>query len=295
MTGSFSPIMTAIEAQATFGFGNAQIVRRSWDEPIDVLGTASEHRLEFAMLPRSSAARGRFPDREVLCQFERFGEVFFFPAGQLVHAQSRCRRQYSVVCSFRPDAVESWHQGSLTWTDARLRASLNIVNPNIRRLLARLEEELRHPGFAADALIELVAGQIGIELVRHLMGMEELGCAGGLSSRSLRLIDKRLGQDGPPPSLGELAGLCGLSVRHLTRGYRVSRQTTIGDHITERRIGRVRDLLASGMPLKRVAHAVGYRSATALCAAFRRATGERTRDYVERQGRHIVEGESRSS
>lgn len=277
-------IMTTIEAQASFGFGHAQVVRRSWDEPIDVIATPSEHRLELATLPRSSAARGCFPDRERLRRFERFGEVFFFPAGQIVHAQSHCRRQYSVVCSFRPDAVEFWHRGGLTWTDARLQASLNIVNPNIRRLLARLGEELRNPGFAADAMIELLAGQVGIELVRHLSGMEDLPCTRGLSSRSLRLIDERLGQDGPPPSLTELAGLCGVSVRHLTRAFRISRQMTIGDHITECRIRRVRDLLASGMRLKRIAHAVGYGSPAALCAAFRRATGERTRDYVLREG-----------
>ena len=44
-----------IEAAASFGFGHAQIIRRVWNEPIDILGASTEHRLEFAML-RADAA-----------------------------------------------------------------------------------------------------------------------------------------------------------------------------------------------------------------------------------------------
>lgn len=114
MAGRLSQITTSIEAQASFGFGHVQIVRRVWDEPIDVVAAPDEHRLEFAMLPRSSAARGWFPDRQRIPQSVRIGEVFFFPAGQVVHAQSHCRRQYSVVCSFRPEAVDLWFHSAIT-------------------------------------------------------------------------------------------------------------------------------------------------------------------------------------
>src|SRR5689334_11385901 len=157
-----------VEAEASFAFGHAEVIRRVWAEPIDVVGVPDEHRLEFAMLPRSGAARGCFPDRHGMHQFERFGEIFFFPAGHLVHAKSQCRHQYSVVCSFRPEAVEFWFHAGLQWTDARLQASLNISCPSIRSLLSRLGEELRNPGFAGTALIELMASQLGIELARYL-------------------------------------------------------------------------------------------------------------------------------
>src|ERR1700730_18310212 len=131
MARHFSKITQRIEAEASFGYGHAQIVRRVWDEPIDVIGAPNEHRLEYAMLPRSSAARGCFPDRQGIPRFEQFGEIFFFPAGQVVHAKSHCQRQYSVVCSFRPEAAEVWFHSPLQWTDARLQASLNITNPSI--------------------------------------------------------------------------------------------------------------------------------------------------------------------
>ena len=281
MAGKITKI---IEAQASFGFGDVQIVRRVWNEPIDVVGTSSEHRLEFAMLPRSDAARGCFPERQVTHEFERFGEVFFFPAGEVVHAKSSCRHQFSVVCNYRPEAVEFWFYGGLQWTDARLHASLNITNLNIRSLLGRLFEELRNPGFAGAAMSEMIAGQVGIELARYLTGIEELPPTGGLSARNLRLVDERLAQDGAAPGLTELAALCGLSVRHLTRAFRTSRRRSIGNYIAECRIQRAQRLLASGMSVKLIANTMGFSSPAALSSAFRRATSERPRDYLQRFG-----------
>ena len=281
MTRHFSQV-PRIEAEASFGGGHVQTVHRVWDEPIDIVGTPIEDRLEFATLPLSSAARGCFPGRQGLSRFERFGEVFFFPAGQVVHTKSQCRRQYSVVCSFRPGAVESWSHGGLQWTDARLQASLNITNPSIRSLLSRLGEELRSPGFAGVAMIEMIAGQIGIELARYLSGIEDLPRTGGLSARNLRLIDERLEQNGAPPSLNELAALCGLSPRHLTRAFRTSRRRSIGNYMAECRIQRVKHLLATGLSIKGTAQTMGFSSPAALSTAFRRATGESPRDYLQR-------------
>ena len=185
MTSQSSQSAKRIEAEASFGSGHVQIIHRVWDKPIEIVAAPIEDRLELATLPLSSASRGCFPDRQGLSRFERFGEVFFFPAGQVVHTLSQCRRQYSVVCSFRPGAVERWSRGGLQWTDARLQASLNITNPSIRSLLSRLGEELRNPGFAAAALIEMMAGQIGIELARYLVGIEDLPCTGGLDRKSV--------------------------------------------------------------------------------------------------------------
>ena len=45
--------------------------------------------------------------------------------------------------------------------------------------------------------------------------------------RRLRLIDERLADDPSAPPLGELADLCDLSVRQLTRGFKVSRACSI--------------------------------------------------------------------
>jgi AraC family transcriptional regulator len=274
----------SIEAQASFGFGHAQVVRCLWDTPIDVVGAPPEHRVEFAMLPRSEVARGCFPQRQGVQRFVPVGEVFFFPAGQVVHARSQCRQQYSVVCHFEPEAARRWFEEDLTWTDARLLASLNVTHPRVRALLADLAEELTHPGFAHAAMIELMAAQIGIELARYLKGIEERPCTGGLSPRNLRLIDARLTQDGAPPTLSELAILCGLSVRHLTRAFRASRRRSIGRYIADERMQRAKRWLGAGRSVKWIAYTMGFNSPAALSTAFRRTTGERPRDYLQRLG-----------
>jgi AraC family transcriptional regulator len=277
-----STINKSVEAQASFALGSAQIVRRTWEAPIDVVAAPTQHHLEFATLPRSAAARGCFPARDRRLRYEPFGEVFFFPAGRLVHAKSHCRHQYSVVCSFEPEAEGAWFHRELQWTDARLQAALNVTSTNVRTLLWRLGEELRSPGFAGAAMIEMIAGQIGIELTRYLIGVEQPPHTGGLSARNLRLIDERLTQDGAPPTLTELADLCALSVRHLTRAFRSSRRRSIGDYIVEWRMQRAKQLLASGSSVKYIAYTMGFSSPSGLSTAFRRATGERPRDYLQR-------------
>src|SRR5262249_17774234 len=162
------------------------------------------------------------------------------------------------------------------------QASLNITSPSIRALLSRLGEELRNPGFSSTAMIEMMAAQLGIELARYLMDIEAPSCTGGLSQRNLRLIDERVTQDGAPPDLTELAWLCGRSVRHLTRAFLASRRRSIGSYIAECRIQRVKHLLASGASVKWIAFTMGFSSPAALSTAFRRATGERPRDYLQR-------------
>lgn len=274
-----------VEAEASFGFGRAQIVRRAWDGPIDIVGSSHEHRLEFAMLPRSSVAAGCFPEHQPIQHFERIGEVFFLPASKVVHCRSYCRRQYSVVCSFQPEAREFWFRDDLNWNDARVRASLNVTNPTIRGLLSRLGEELRNPGFAGSAMIEMMAGQISIELARYFLKSERPVRTGGLSPKNLRLIDQRLAEDGAAPGLNELADLCGLSVRQLTRAFRTSRHSSIGNYIAEIRMRRAKQLLASGISVKAIAYTMGFSSPSALSTAFRRATGERPRDYLQHVGK----------
>jgi AraC family transcriptional regulator len=235
------------------------------------------------MLPRSNVARGCFPEDWGPHRFERIGDLFLLPANHLVRAQSECRHQHSIVCSFAAEALESmWLANDIEWTASRLRASLDIPNSSIRSLLFRLGEETRDPGFASEAMIEMMTGQIAIELARYCLGVQDSRATGGLSRWRLQLIDERLAQEGTPPTLAELAGLCGISVRHLTRAFRVSRCRSIGDYIAEHRIDQSKQMLAAGQCVKAIAYSMGFSSPAAFSTAFRRATGEAPRQYRDR-------------
>lgn len=184
-----------IEAEMPLAIGRVQLVRQFWNESIDVFGRSPEHHLELSLLPRSNSARGCFPERWGPRRFEPIGELFFMPAGELVRARSACGHQNSVVCDLDPPAIARWIAPEMEWTDCRLQGSLDINSASLRSLLFRVGEELRSPGFASEAIVELMVSQVAIELSRYLGGVDEGRSTGGLSPWRLRLIDERLAEE----------------------------------------------------------------------------------------------------
>jgi AraC family transcriptional regulator len=280
-----------IEAEIPLGIGRVEIVRKFFNAPIDVFGSSHMHHLELTLLPNPSSSRFCFPDRWGPDRFEPIGELFLLPAQLMVHAKSDCRQQNSIVCWFDPGAVAAWLGSDLEWTDSRLQGSLDIVNSSIRSLLFKIGEEIRNPGFASETMVELMAGQVTIELSRHFLQIDERKRKTGLSPWCLKRIEERLADGGAPPALAELAVLCNLSVRHLTRAFRASRGRSIGSYIAELRIDHAKQLLALGLRVKSVAHSAGFTAASNFAAAFLRATGETPRQYRRRTSRKMV-GES---
>lgn len=278
------PSQNKVETESPTGLGSVKMVHQIWSEPINVAGLAHEHHLELTLLPMARTAEACFVDRWGPHRFEPMGQMFFLPAEQTVLARSECRQQDSIVCSFDPQAVEKWFERSLDWTDCRLQGALDIGNTRIRNLLFTIGEEVRAPGFASAALVELMAGQIAIELSRYLTGIDIDTTRGGLSPWRLRLIEQRLADNSIPPSLTELGELCDLSVRHLARAFRISRGRSLGSYIADHRLGHARRMLAQGMSIKSVAFNTGFSAPSNFTAAFIRATGETPRQYQLRTG-----------
>ncbi len=278
----------SVEAHRELPLGFARVVREQWQAPIDVCGAPPHHHLQLTLLAPPPSSRACYPDIWGPERFEPFGNIFLLPAHQRVHSVSDCRTQTSIVCALQPERMARWlDRDDLQWDERHLQQLLRIDNPRIRDLMLQLAEEIRAPGFAADALLELLAGQIVIELVRHVQGLDVLDIRGGLAPWRLRLIDERLAEPGPPPTLAELAELCGLSVRHLSRAFRISRGTSLGTRIAERRIEQARQLLATGMSVKAVAYTLGFSAPSNFTAAFVRATGYTPRDFRNRQSRPL--------
>lgn len=271
----------SIEAQSDIALGSIRIERKFWNEPIDVSARAQTHHLELSMLPRSDTAAGCFLDDWNPNHFEPIGAVFLLPADKAVRAKSDCKHQNSIVCEFQPDAVDRWFESKMEWTDCRLRGALDITSVRVRNLLFRIGEEVRNPGIGSDNMVELLAAETVIELTRYFTGIEEK-ISGGMAPWRLRMIDERLAEDYAAPSLTELADLCNISVRQLTRSFRISRGRSIGKYIAEHRIDHAKQMLASGMSVKAVAYTTGYSAPSNFTAAFVRSTGETPRQYQQR-------------
>lgn len=282
--GSQANEVMQVEAELRAPMGSAQLVRFSFDSPIDLLTRENDsYRLDLCLSPRPNNSRACFPDRWNERRFERIGNLFLLPAGEIMRARSDgCCEQASLVCELQPEAMKDWFDGDLLWTDRRLMAGLDIRDANIQQLLFRLIQEARQPGFASEILVELIVAQLAIELTRYCTEIGKTAKTGGLPTWRLRLIDERLQQLGQAPTLAELADLCRLSVRQLTRGFRASRGCSIGDYVANSRMKQAKQLLATDQSVKSIAYALGFSSPSSFCYAFRRDTGETPGQYRQR-------------
>lgn len=276
-----------LDAEIRVPLATTQLVRFHLDGPADNLLRADQtYWLDLCLTPRHRNARASYIERWAPNRFERIGNVFLLPPCENMHARSDGGPpQASLLCHLRPEALRHWHDAELEWTDRRLEAGLNITDAHVRRLLLRLAAELRSPGFASEALVELIVAQLAIELVRYCLDVREGPTSGGLSPWRLRLIEERLREVRESPTLSELASLCNLSVRQLTRAFRASRGHSIGDYLVQSRIDHAKRLLASGESIKVIAYALGFSSPSSFSYAFRTATGFRPSDFLDRSTR----------
>jgi AraC family transcriptional regulator len=154
-----------------------------------------------------------------------------------------------------------------------LDISSDVVNSQIEQLMLKLHQEVRTPGFASELMIEGLALQLSAELQRYYRQPSLSSASGGLSAWRLRKIDERLKTLDTPATLPELALLCGLSVRQLSRAFRASRGISLGRYIVRQRIESAKLELVAGESVKRVASRMGFCSSAAFASAFRKATG----------------------
>jgi AraC family transcriptional regulator len=279
--------MMTVEAEVRVPVATAQIAHFHMTHPADnFLREEDAFWLDMCLTPRPRNARACYRDHWAPHRFERLGTLFALPPGQTIHARSDGGSpQTSILCHLRPEAMREWFDGELEWTDRRLKASLDIPDPHIRGLLVRIADEMRCPGFASTTLIELMVGQLAIELSRYWATIKEGPTTGGLAAWRLRLIDERLRELGDAPSLTELADLCNLSVRQLTRGFRASFNRSIGEHVAQCRLDNAKRLLTTDQSIKAVAYSVGFASPSSFTVAFRRATGVTPRQFRQRRPR----------
>jgi len=276
--------MMTVEAELHVPAATLQVVHYLFVEPVaGDLHEDDDYRLDLCLTPRPRNARACYPDRWAPHRFERLGSVWLLPPGEKLQACSDGgRRQRSLVCHLRSEQMRNWLQGDLEWTDRRLAAVLDIPDANIRGLLLRLAEEVRQPGFASETLVELICAQIAIELGRYCASVNEGPVTGGLAPWRLRLIDERLREVRAAPTLTELAGICNLSVRQLTRGFRTSRGRSIGDHVAHCRLEHAKRLLASDQSVKAISYSLGFSSPSSFSYAFRKLIGETPRQFRQR-------------
>jgi len=280
-----TPTIT-VEAERTGPAICAQLVRFDIPAPTaSVLRDNGAYMIDMCLTPRPLVAKAGYHLRWGPHRFERLGDIFLVPPGEELFVRSGTNQQASLVCYLKPERIHAIVGQNLAWTDQQLASTLDISSANIRALLFRLSEEVRHPGLASDRMIDFLSGELAIELGRYCLAKAERPVNGGLAGWRLRLIDERLAEDSSAPSLKELAQVCNISVRQLTRGFRVSRGCSIGDYVEQRQMEAAKRLLMKGESVKAIAFSMGFSSPSSFTYAFRRAVGISPTMFRQRQAR----------
>jgi AraC family transcriptional regulator len=77
-----------------------------------------------------------------------------------------------------------------------------------------------------------------------------------------------------------LAEECGISAPHLRRLFRATMGTSVSTYVEGIRLERAKAMLADRtLPLKGIAHRLGFANASAFSAAFRREAGTSPNKY----------------
>lgn len=265
----------AVEAELAAAGARAQLVHYGISgEQERRVARCEDFRIELCLTPGRHNVRACFPDQWNPNRFERMGHFFLIPPNVDVIVRSDGAEPLTAI-SFELDTTRVCElmESLPSLSDSHLVSSLDLQASNVRNLLVRAAEEARHPGFASSLLLESIAIQMAIELVRYGNELNESHGGGRLAPWQLRRIDERLAHIGKPPSLSELAELCRISVRQLARSFRNSRNCSIGAFVANSRIEHAKRLLASDRNVNDVALILGFSDSSNFCAAFKRETG----------------------
>jgi AraC family transcriptional regulator len=240
--------------------------------------------VDLCLTPRRPTASARYVDHWGPHRSAGLGALLAFPPGEHLELKSGGGRHASLLCQLDQQAVEQYLPPEFSWTDRRLEACLGLASEPIKMLLLRMNHELKNPGIGAEALFEALVTQLAVELAQYFWTVGEADEKGGLATWRLRLIDERVHEFGAPPSLPELAQICRMSIRQLTRGFKASRGCPIGEYVAQSRIETAKRRLISPDNLKSIATELGYASQSSFTAAFRRATGVTPDQYRKQFG-----------
>lgn len=278
------PDVMLIEQQRSLSWVSAQLVHYNFLEPPDNLFYGGDtYRLDYSLGVRPKNSRACYETFWPSNRFERVGNVFLVPPKQVLHGKSdEPGTSSALVFEVQAPRVHQWVDRELCWSPAKLAAALDLRDRRLQVLVLRIGEEIRHPGFASEMLLELLIGQLSIELARCCVGLRDQYRANGLSAARLRQIEERLQAPGSAPTVTELAGLCQISERQLARGFKASRGCSIGAYVARQQIERAKTMLDSDDPIKAIAYNLGFSSSSSFCYAFRKATGISPRQYREK-------------
>lgn len=262
-----------------FPSGRIEVRQFGWSRPINSIWQTGErcYLFNMSLSNQEPPVTVTHLDTGLQKQLKGRSGLTFVPPGQKMSSSFAAGNSRSLCCMLDANVVESFLTDipAWNWSQRLFDDCAHVGSTEIQWLLRRMYREVQEPDFATTDILETLAKQLAVEIVRKfkLRGNADDRHNGGLSPWRMRLIHERVHSDAPLPHLKEVAALCDITVRHLARAFRTETGQTLGRYIDAVMVERANTLLQTRVPVGQVAKCLGYSTSGAFAAAFRRATG----------------------
>lgn len=263
------------EAQVRFGGGWVEVRRCSWSRPVESQwATGRRCYLLHMSLDGAGPAHHVTNLKSRSNRPQRMGRVGLVPPGQMMASSAAPGQSRAIRCLLDADLLDEFLDEEPDWNDALLGEAFDVSGGQIEWLMRRMYREVAAPDCATGAMLETLAKQVAVEIVRKFKLRRGAGfSSGGLPPWRLEQLRARLYSDQPLPDLAELAQLCDMTVRHLSRSFRTQTGQTLGKYVEAAMAERATRMLESGVSIGGAAERLGFSGPSGFRSAFRRATG----------------------
>lgn len=275
-----------VERQVRLGCGLIEVGRFRWPKPVEIELHSKKDRIacNLALSPRPSHGKlmplgGKEPSKEGL---ER---VMLLNPGHSYKLSLPAGKVRSLYCEIDQEAIENLVSGPVDLSGQNLQRQSRARMPVIELLLNRMYEELNEESLASELALDAYARALCVELARCLRSpsRDEVMRKGGLAPWRMRLLQERIHAEAPAPRLPELAQLCGMTVRQLSRAFKEETGKALGAFVVDATTERAVALLTqTDRPIAQIADELGFSSSTSFSYSFRHSTGILPRELRRR-------------
>jgi AraC-like DNA-binding protein len=178
--------------------------------------------------------------------------------------RGRCRAQFLFIETSRIELVldgRRWHGSSGRWPEHAARLPEMIYGA----MDADLAQGSPAGSMVGDGLL--------VALIGLAAGLPQASAGRLLGAARQRVIDYVEAHLCEPLSLGDLAGVAGVGVRHFSRAFQGATGEAPHQYVIGRRVARAMALIAQGLSLVEVAQYSGFADQSQLTRTFTRRLG----------------------
>lgn len=271
-----------VEHSAKFLGGEADIRRYDWQHQTADSWTSHNYFIDMSLTPRPQPNWAIY--RDIQDKQLPLDPIWFVPPGLTIESGTNVGSQRSLHLIIEPYVFDDILTSAPDWS-VRLRHFDRSTSATLEILLMQLSREISHPNFASTMMMDALIKSVAILILRGSQMDQDKApspAQGGLAPWRMKRMEDRIFSDLPPPTLPELAEICGLSLRHLSRAFKNQTGGTIQDYVRQASIRRAKDQLASrAHSLNDIAAAAGFSSTSSFAYAFKKSCGLTPMQFVK--------------